>query len=107
MELKINVYDDDDKVIKESKANTVDLRMGQVSAIMELLDADNLETSVDLMNTVNKAWKQLTKILSKIFPDMSEVDWDNVKISELLPILVIVIKESLAEMMKIPKSKNV
>lgn len=107
MELKINVYDDDDKVIKESKANTVDLRMGQVSAIMELLDADNLETSVDLMNTVNKAWKQLTKILSKIFPDMSEEDWDNVKISELLPILVIVIKESLAEMMKIPKSKNV
>ena len=107
MELKINVYDDDDKVIKESKANTVDLRMGQVSAIMELLDADNLETSVDLMNTVNKAWKQLTKILSKIFPDMSEGDWDNVKISELLPILVIVIKESLAEMMKIPKSKNV
>ena len=107
MELKINVYDDDDKVIKESKANTVDLRMGQVSAIMELLDADNLETSVDLMNTVNKAWKQLTKILSKIFPDMSDGDWDNVKISELLPILVIVIKESLAEMMKIPKSKNV
>lgn len=107
MELTINVYDDDGNVIREAKANTVSLKMGQVSAIMRLLDADNIETSVDLLNAMNKAWKQLVKILSKIFPDIKEEEWDNVDIGELLPVFVLIIKESLAEMMKIPKSKNV
>lgn len=107
MELTINIYDDDDKIVKKAKANTVDLRMGQVSAIMELLDAENMETSQDLMNIVNKAWKQLVKILSKIFPDVTEEEWDNVKLSELLPVLVMIIRASFSEMMKIPKSKNV
>lgn len=107
MELTINVYDDDDNIIKKAKANTVDLRMGQVSAIMELLDADNIDTSLDLMNIVNKAWKQLVKILSKIFPDIKDEEWDNVKLSELLPVLVMIIRASFNEMMKIPKSKNV
>lgn len=107
MELTINVYDDDGNVIREAKANTVSLKMGQVSAIMELLDADNIETSVDLLNAMNKAWKQLVKVLSKIFPDIKEDEWDNVDLGELLPVFVLIIKESIAEMMKIPKSKNV
>lgn len=107
MELTINLYDDDGNVIREAKANTVSLKMGQVSAIMRLLDADNIETSVDLLNAMNKAWKQLVKVLSKIFPDIKEEEWDNVDIGELLPVFVLIIKESLAEMMKIPKSKNV
>lgn len=107
MELTINLYDDDGNVIREAKANTVSLKMGQVSAIMRLLDADNIETSVDLLNAMNKAWKQLVKVLSKIFPDIKEEEWDNVDLGELLPVFVLIIKESLAEMMKIPKSKNV
>ncbi|MBQ1292417.1 MAG: hypothetical protein IIY21_00130 [Clostridiales bacterium] len=107
MELTINLYDDDGNVIRKAKANTVSLKMGQVSAIMRLLDADNIETSVDLLNAMNKAWKQLVKVLSKIFPDIKEEEWDNVDLGELLPVFVLIIKESLAEMMKIPKSKNV
>lgn len=106
MNMTIKVYDDDDNVVKECKAELVDLRFGQVSALMELLDVENVDDSVTLMRMVNKAWKQLTKILSKVFPDMTEDDWDNVKISELLPVVVLILKSSFAEMMKIPKSKN-
>lgn len=106
MELKITVYDDDDNVIKEAKANTVDLRFGQVSAIMELLNVEDATDSADLMRTVYGAWKQLTKILSKVFPDVQGDDWDGVRVSELLPVLVQILKASFAEMMTIPKSKN-
>lgn len=106
MAMTIKVYDDDDNVVKECKAELVDLRFGQVSALMELLDVENVDDSVTLMRMVNKAWKQLTKILSKVFPDMTEDEWDNVKISELLPVVVLILKSSFAEMMKIPKSKN-
>lgn len=106
MELEITVYDDNDQVVKTCNANTVDLRFGQISAIMELLDIESVNDSVELMRIVNKAWKQLTQILTKIFPEMEEDDWNNVKISELLPVVVLILKSSIAEMMKIPKSKN-
>lgn len=106
MNLEITVYDDHDQVLKTCNANTVDLRFGQVAALMELLEIESVNDSVELMRTVNKAWKELTKILTKIFPEMEEDDWSNVKISELLPVVVMILKSSFAEMMKIPKSKN-
>lgn len=107
MNLEITVYDDNDQVIKTCTANTVDLRFGQVASMMELLEIESVNDSVELMRTVNKAWKELTKILTKIFPEMEDDDWSNVKISELLPVVVMILKSSFAEMMKIPKSKNV
>lgn len=106
MELEINVYDDDDQVIKKVKANTVDLRFGQVSAIIELVNVESINDSGELLKTVHGAWKQLRKILSKVFPDMTEEDWENVKISELLPVTVAILKDSFAKMLTIPQSKN-
>ena len=107
MELKITVYDDNDNVMKECTAQTVDVKFGQVSAIMELLDVESVEDSMQLMRMINKAWKQLIKILSKIFPDMEDDDWNNVSLKELLPVLILILKDSFKEMMNIPKSKNV
>ena len=107
MELKITVYDDYDKAVKECKAQTVDIRFGQVSAIMELMDVENINDSAELLKTIHKAWKQLIKILSKVFPDMEDDDWDNVSLKELLPVVVAILKTSFAEMLTIPKSKNV
>lgn len=107
MELKITVYDDNDKAVKECKAQTVDIRFGQVSAIMELMDVENINDSAELLKTIHKAWKQLIKILSKVFPDMEDNDWDNVSLKELLPVVVAILKTSFAEMLTIPKSKNV
>lgn len=106
MELKIKVYDDDDNVIKECKAQTVDIRFGQVSAIMELVDVENVDDTGELLKVVNSAWKQLKKILSKVFPDMTDDDWENVSVKELLPVVVAILKDSFREMLTIPKSKN-
>ena len=92
--------------MKECTAQTVDVKFGQVSAIMELLDVESVEDSMQLMRMINKAWKQLIKILSKIFPDMEDDDWNNVSLKELLPVLILILKDSFKEMMSIPKSKN-
>ena len=92
--------------MKECTAQTVDVKFGQVSAIMELLDVESVEDSMQLMRMINKAWKQLIKILSKIFPDMEDDDWNNVSLKELLPVLILILRDSFKEMMSIPKSKN-
>jgi hypothetical protein len=106
MELQITVYDDNDKAVKVCKAQTVDIKFGQISAIMELIDVENIENNSELLKTVHRAWKQLKKILGKIFPDMTEDDWDYISVKELLPVVVAILKDSFREMMTIPQSKN-
>lgn len=107
MELKINVYDEDDNIVKTCTAELIDIKFGQISAIMELIDLDEIEDSYKLLKNVRKTWKQLKKILSRIFPDMTEEDWEFVSMRELLPVIVITLKDSAVEIIKnIPKSKN-
>ena len=106
MEIYITVYDDEDNVVKRCRAEYTDIRFGQIASIMELMNIEKVEDNMELMRVVYKAWKQLVRILSKSFPDMGDDDWDNVKIAELLPAIVEILKLSFMEMKKIPKSKN-
>lgn len=106
MELKINVYDEDDNIVKTCTAEVIDIKFGQVSAILELIDLEEIDDSYKLLKTVRKAWDQLKRILSRIFPDMTENDWEFVSMKELLPVIVITLKNSAIEMLRIPKSKN-
>lgn len=105
-ELILNVYNDNDEVIKTCKAQFVELRFGAVRSIMKLLKVDQIETNLELMNAISNAWEQLTAILGKCFPEMEDSDWDNVKMSELIPVVVSILKSSFAKMMDIPKEKN-
>lgn len=105
--LKINVYDENDKVIKTSEAKVIDLRFGTVRSLMELLNVEDIDDTAELLRTVYKAWAQITAILGKVFPDMQDEDWDNIKLNELLPILVIILKSSFVQLLSIPNdSKN-
>ena len=105
-ELILNVYNDNDEVIKTCKAQFVELRFGAIRSIMKLLKVDQIETNLELMNAISNAWEQLTAILGKCFPEMEDSDWDNVKMSELIPVVVSILKSSFAKMMDIPKEKN-
>ena len=101
-ELKINVYDDENNVIKTSEAKLVDLKFGVIRKLMKLLNVDNIDNTVELLKTVYGAWEQITNILNNCFPDMTDDDWDNVKASELLPVFVMILKYSFTQMLTIP-----
>lgn len=106
--LKLNVYDDEDKVVKTVEANAVDLRYGTIRSLMELLNIENIEDTSELLKKVYSAWNQITRILNRVFPDMDEKDWDNVKLSELMPLLVFILKSAFTQMLAIPNDpKNV
>lgn len=107
-ELTLNVYDDENKVVKTSKAELVDLKFGAIRRLMKLLNIDDINNTAELLKTVYSAWDQLTKILNGCFPDMTEDDWDNVKVSELLPALMSILKYSFTQILNIPadSSKN-
>lgn len=107
-ELILNVYDDENNVVKTSKAELVELKFGAIRKLMKLLNIDNINDTAELLKTVYSAWDQLTKILNSCFPDMTEDDWDNVKVSELIPVLMTILKYSFTQMLTIPadSSKN-
>ena len=105
-ELILNIYDEDDKIIKTCKAQFVELKFGAIRSLMKLLKVDEIENNLELMNTIYEAWDKLTVILEKCFPDITNDDWDNVKMSELVPVVVSILKSSFAKMMDIPKEKN-
>ena len=91
-QLKLNVYDDDNNIVKTSTAELVELKFGSIRKLMKLLNVENIEDTSELLKVLYGAWEQITKVLNSCFPDMSEDDWDNVKVSEVLPVLISILK---------------
>lgn len=104
--MKLNVYNKDGEVVKTVEGKNIDIKFGHIRSIMKLLNVDNIDDTYDLLNSVYSAWEKLTEILSECFPEMEEEDWENVRIKELIPELIQIIKDSFAEILTIPKEKN-
>lgn len=105
--LVLNVYDDDDQVIKSVEGKLADIKYGTIRALMKLLKVEDIDDTAELLKVISVAWDKLTAILDKCFPDMTDEDWDNVKVNELIPMVMLIVKFSAVNMMQIPKdSKN-
>lgn len=102
MELKLKIYDKNNEVKREAEAAFVDIKMGTVRRLMKLLKVDDLNDNASLLKLVSEVWDELTKILNQIFPDVKEEEWDYVSMSELIPIVIQILKGSFTQMAKIP-----
>ena len=100
--ITINVYDDDGKLVKTVKGEPVHFRFGTIRKLMRLVEVEKADNTGELLNIVSGAWNELTRILSRCFPEMEEKDWDGVEINELLPAVVEIVKAAVAEINKIP-----
>lgn len=105
--IELNVYDSTGAIVKTSEANIIDIEFGTIRSIMKLLKVENIDDFGELLGTVYEAWDQLVDVLGQIFPDMTYDDWNHVKIRELIPAVVEILRYSFAEIMKVPKEKNV
>ncbi len=108
MNLKLNVYDSTGKnIAKTCTAETFDIMFGTVNTLMNLLKIEQLDNQVELIKTICDAWDELTNILNNVFPNMTDEDWNHVKVKELVPIIVGIVKYTISETMSIPSdSKN-
>ena len=102
----INVYDDNGNVVKTSEAQKVKFKFGQIRAIMELLNIEDVPDTVTLMRVIYNAWDQLIRVLDECFIDMTYEDWENVPVDELIPAVFEIVRYSFSEMMNIPTEKN-
>lgn len=105
--IKLNVYDENDNIIKTVEAQFVELRFGTIRGLMELLNVENIDDTGELLKTVYQAWDKLISIMNKMFPDLNEDDWDNLKLSEVVPVLLQILRTSFVQILSIPtESKN-
>ena len=97
----------ENKVVKTATAEVTELKFGSIRSLMKLLKVDDINDTAQLLKVVYGAWEQLTKILNGCFPDMTDEDWDNVKLNELVPAILQILKTSFTSILKIPNdSKN-
>ena len=102
--LEIKVYDKTGKVKKTCVAEMLDLRFGTIRSIIQILNVENIEDTSQLLMTIYGAWEQITEILSECFPGMEDEDWEYVKVKELLPVMINILKYSFREILTIPKN---
>lgn len=104
---EIHVYDKENKVVKTCQAADVDLKFGPIRKLMALLNIDNIDDTGALLAVIYNAWDELTETLNLFFPDMEDDDWDNVRVEELLRVVIDLTKASFVKILSIPsESKN-
>ena len=88
-------------------AKVVDIKFGTVRKLMQLVKVDDIDNTYDLLHAVMEAWDEIKIVLAEIFPDVTEEEMDSVKLSELIPSVMLVLKQSFAKVLTIPSdSKN-
>lgn len=103
---ELNVYDAEGHIIKTCTARPVDLEFGTVRALMELLKIESIDDTATLLRVVYDSWDELQIIMGQCFPDMEYNDWNHIKVKELIPIMVGVLRYSVGEILTIPKSEK-
>lgn len=105
--ITINVYGNSNEITKTCEAKVVDIKFGTIRRLMGLLKVEEIDNTSELLKAVYEAWEQITDVLTQCFPDMNDEDWDNVKVNELLPVIIQIAKSAFAEMLTVPtNSKN-
>ena len=107
MNFTLNIYAPDGFTVEKTyKAVGYDLMFGTVRKLMKLIKIDQIDDQVEMIKTIYDAWGEITSVLSVVFPGVTDDEWDNVKVKELLPIIVGIAKYSVSEIMGIPASPN-
>ena len=103
MDIKLTIYNEDmETVKKECTANMVKVPFGLIRKLMNLFKVENLQDTTQILDIIMTSWEDVIKLLGRIFPDVTEEEWDYVDTSELMRVILSLIKYVFAEMVKIP-----
>ena len=103
MDIKLTIYNEDmETVKKECTANMVKVPFGLIRKLMNLFKVENLQDTTQILDIIMTSWEDVIKLLGRIFPDVTEEEWDYVDTSELRRVILSLVKYVFAEMVKIP-----
>lgn len=112
MQLKLNIYDDDDNIIKTYERESFKLRFGVVEDLINALNLEGLETENDIefikvaFNTVTKSFDTIKPLLKRIFKGITDEELKCTDVSEIVSVLMNVVKFSMGQINQGSKGKN-
>lgn len=112
MELKLNIYDDDDNIVKTYERDSFKLKFGVVEDLINTLNLEGLDTdnNVDFIKTifqiVTGSFDTIKPLLKRIFKGITDDELKCTDISEIVSVLIDVVKFSMGQINKGSKGKN-
>lgn len=98
MELLLNIYDPETKIIaKQYTAETVDIMFGTVEDLIEVIDIDKLNDNMEWAKVIVLSMKKLKPLLKEVFVGLTDEELKNTKIKELVPLFISIIKYMISE----------
>lgn len=112
MELKLNIYDDDDNIVKTYERDSFKLKFGVVEDLINTLNLEGLETENNVefikvaFQVVTGSFETIKPLLKRIFKGITDEELKNTDISEIVSILVDIVKFSMGQINKGSNGKN-
>ena len=112
MELKLNIYDDDDNLVKTYTREGYRIKFGVAEDLINALNLDGLKTNdnVELVKVASQvvmnSFEIIKPLLQRIFKGLTDEELKNTEISEIVVVLINVVKFSMNEIKKGVKGKN-
>lgn len=106
-EIKLKIYDSDFKnVQREVTAQKCAISFGTVRKFVEIIKIDESDNGIEILNTIICAFDEVTSVLNRVFPSVTEDEWNRVAVNELVPLIIDIAKFIFKGMFKIPTQKN-
>ncbi len=103
--ITLNIYDKR-KVVKTYEVESYELMYGTVEDFISIIDFDKVDDKTELAKMVVNGMGKLKPLLKDVFPDITDEELRNAKVSELVQCIV-QIAQSVAETINIlDKSGN-
>ena len=85
--LNVRSASDKSEVAKTISINGYDLMIGTVDDFMDIIDLDKIDDEKEVIKMVLKSYKQIKPLIMDIFPDLTEEDYRNVSVADLVAVI--------------------
>lgn len=107
-DLKLKIYDDEGNEVREASAKMIRIRFGTIRDLFKLLKIEDATSTAELFAVIYEVWDEIIRLLSQIFPDVTDEEWTNVAVDELIPLVIQIVKGAFQHMGEvIPDSEAV
>ena len=105
--IKLDIYDkfDKTKIEKTLEVEGYDLMMGTIDDFVAIIDLDKINDRTEVAKMAAKGYKQIKPLIMDIFPELQDEDYRNIKMNDLIR-LIVQIGTSIMDNMDILKSSK-
>lgn len=93
-------------VVKEYRAETIDLSFGVVEDVLDALDFENMNSQTEIAGMIIKASKQLRPLLKDVFDGVTDDEIRHTRIQNLIDIFRDLYKYAMQELGKTATAGN-